>query len=59
MTNIITFRNTGKKTKNTGNKALVDNVVSLAEWRSAERPVRTPSGVFFLTSTLTSPGDAA
>ena len=38
---------------------LRDNIVSLDTWRNRARVRRTSSGVFFMTRTLCSPGDAA
>lgn len=35
------------------------NIVSLADWKKTSRATRTSFGVFFMTSVLCTPGDAA
>lgn len=36
-----------------------DNVIALANWLDRARPRRTPTGVFFTTGALVSPGQIA
>jgi hypothetical protein len=59
MTCIIEFTAPPRDRRTAVSTARTDNVVSMADWRSAPHPVRTPTGVFFITNVWGSSGDAA
>ena len=59
MNNVISF----KKCTSSRNCAIIkrfsNNVVSLTDWKKRPQALRTPNGVFFITSVLGCPGNAA
>ena len=59
MNKVISF----KKCTSSRNHAVIQrissNVVSLIEWKTTPRTLRTPNGVFFITSVLAHPDNAA
>lgn len=58
--NVITF--TARPKSDRARPALrrrCDNVISFAGWLGRAMPHRTPTGVFFTTQVLVTPGDTA
>ena len=65
-TNIVTFprttvANTNARVTSAGRGAMggLGTIVSIEGWKRRTRTLRTPSGVFFMTSVLTTTGDFA
>ncbi|SDC76123.1 hypothetical protein [Ruegeria marina] len=59
MATIITFRRPDTQRPAGESQGRSDNVLSMADWRAQAHPVRTATGVFFVTSPWGSSGDAA
>jgi hypothetical protein len=59
VNNVISFKKCTNNRKRAVIQKLSDNVVSLMEWKTTPRALRTPNGVFFITSVLAQPGNLA
>lgn len=59
MATIITFPRRDIQTPVSGVEPNADNILSLADWRSRGRALRTANGVFFVSNPWGSSGDAA
>lgn len=59
MSNVITFTRKPRTRRDPSRDPAETSVVSLEDWRRVPHPIRTPSGVFFVTNVWGSRGDAA
>lgn len=60
MTKIIKFATKSTATRTAPAKPAGHGVVvNLSDWRKRAHPLRTSSGVFFVTNVIGTPGDAA
>lgn len=59
MTNIITFTAKSEKTRVIAPSARTGSVISIDDWRAKPHPIRTATGVFFVTNMWGNSGDAA
>ncbi|MEX0348423.1 MAG: hypothetical protein AB3N15_03290 [Paracoccaceae bacterium] len=59
MTNVIALTVTASKTSKTPQPRQSDNIVSFEDWRARPHPIRTASGVFFVSNMWGHSGDAA
>lgn len=59
MATIITFRRPEAQNLAGESHGRSDNVLSMAEWRAQAHPLRTATGVFFVTNPWGTSGDAA
>jgi len=59
VNNVISFKKCTSNRKRAALQRISNNVVSFIEWKNKPRTLRTPNGIFFMTSVLDYPGTAA
>lgn len=59
MNNVISFKPRTTPRMSTAKTQSGSTVISLAEWKKAPRPHRTPTGVFYISAECGYSGDAA